>query len=270
MRKLVLAFSTLFVLCAPVWALEVPDKPASYVNDYVSLLSPDTRAGLEQQLAAFDKETSNQVVVAIFQSLEGQSLEDFSIRLAEKWKPGTEKRDNGVVLLIFKEDREVRIEVGYGLEGALPDAIAKRIIENEFIPRFKQGDFDGGVQAAVDGIVQATKGEYKGSSSADEKIDEYAPWIFVGLVLYLLLPAVCYVLIVWGLSVAFGSAGFAASLITIVLLEALRKVLFGAGGKTYSHRSGGWYSGGSGSGGFGGGFSGGGGGFGGGGASGRW
>lgn len=271
MRKFLAAFSTLFVVCAAASALEVPPRPSSYVNDYASVLSAGARASLEAELAAFDRETSNQLVVATFVSLEGGSLEDFSIRLAEKWKPGTEKKDNGVVLLVFRDDRQVRIEVGYGLEGALPDALAKRIIEREIVPRFKQGDFDGGIDAACAAIMQATRGEYKAESSEDPA-DKYAPWVFLVLVLYMLVPPVCYLLIA-GLSYSlFGVPGLALAAVVTLLLDWLRRALLSAG-PTYSRRGGGWYSGGSGrgfgGGGFGG-FSGGGGGFGGGGASGRW
>src|SRR3990167_213232 len=156
MRRFFSAFSTFFFVCAAASALEIPERPGSYVNDYASLLSPGVRQTLEARLEAFERETSNQLVVAVFQSLEGASLEDFSVRLAEKWKVGTKDRDNGVILLIFKEDRAVRIEVGYGLEGALPDAVAKLIIENEIVPRFRQGKFDEGIEGAIDAILSAT------------------------------------------------------------------------------------------------------------------
>src|SRR3989338_3221997 len=122
----ILAFST-----ASAWALEVPAKPEGYVNDYAQLLSENSRSDLERTLAEFERATSNQIVVAIFPSLRGNSLEDFSIRLAEQWKIGTAKKDNGILLLVFRDDRQVRIEVGYGLEGALPDATADHLIRNE-------------------------------------------------------------------------------------------------------------------------------------------
>lgn len=270
MKRTVFLLFIALVFCASASALEVPDRPSFYVNDYAAMLSSASRGGLEERLAGFDRETSNQIVVAIFPSLEGASLEDFSIRLAEKWKPGDAKKDNGVLLLVFRDDRAVRIETGYGLEGALPDALAKRIIENEIVPRFKQGDFDGGVTSAVEAIMQATRGEYKSSSFGEDKIDKAAPWIIVALILYMLLPPVCYLLITTGLSVVFGPGGFAMAILTVVLLEALRKAASGVAGKTYSGRRGGWYSPGPSGGWSGGGFSGGGGGFGGGGASGRW
>src|SRR4029434_7530579 len=99
--------------------------------------------------------------VAIFPSLEGESLEDFSIRLATAWKVGRKGKDNGVLLLIFKDDRAIRIEAGYGLEGALPDAVSKSIIETKIIPEFRRGDFHAGIFSGVDAIMAATKGEYQ-------------------------------------------------------------------------------------------------------------
>lgn len=115
----------------------------------------------------FERATSNQIAVAIFRSLEGESLEDFTIQLAEAWRPGQAERDNGVILAIFVSDRKVRIEVGYGLEGALPDAVARRIIRNEITPAFRAGDYDRGVTAAVSAIMAATRGEYEGIDRRD-------------------------------------------------------------------------------------------------------
>jgi uncharacterized protein len=129
----------------PAPAFTVPEKPSGYVNDAAGLLSPGTESRLEAILRQFDETTSNQVVVATFPSLDGGSLEDLSIQIAEKWKAGTAKKDNGVLLLVFKEERAVRIEVGYGLEGALPDALCAQIIRNVIVPNFRAGDFDGGI-----------------------------------------------------------------------------------------------------------------------------
>src|SRR3989338_6445077 len=229
-------------LSASAFALSIPDKPEGYVNDYAGLLSDSAKTQLSQTLSQFEQETSNQVVVAVFQSLEGGSLEDFSIRLAEKWKVGQKNRDNGVILLIFKEDRAVRIEVGYGLEGALPDAVAGQIVYNEIVPQFREGDFDAGVTNGVNAIIRATKGEYQALPKQDPW-QKYNPWIYFALVFYLIL-----------------------FIFRMIFAQAL------SSGRTYSGSSGGFWGGGSsGGGGFGGGgFSGGGGSFGGGGASGRW
>ncbi|MBI4431857.1 MAG: TPM domain-containing protein [Candidatus Omnitrophica bacterium] len=172
------------MLCVPAFAFSVPDKPAGYVNDYAGLLSNGARSRLEEMLANFERKTSNQIVVATFPSLEGGSLEDFSIRLAERWKIGSAKNDNGVILLIFRDDRQVRIEVGYGLEGVLPDVTASRIIRNEIVPAFRAGDMDGGIEKAVLAIMAATKGEYQPEEPID-KIKPYAPYLFLLLVVFM-------------------------------------------------------------------------------------
>ena len=235
---LIIIFSLLF--STPAHALQIPDKPEHYVNDYVGLLSLSAKDRLEGRLAEFEKATSNQVVVAIFASLEGGSLEDFSIKLAEKWKIGTKKHDNGVILLIFKSDRKVRMEVGYGLEGALPDVIANQIIQNDVVPNFRAGNFDAGVEKAVGDILLATRGEYAAPPPSDDSA---------------------------GIKLLF--FGFIILLYLFLLLS--------RSGRTYSSRGlgGGFlYVGGSGGGRFGGGSGGfgggGGGGFGGGGSSGSW
>ena len=177
------SFSVIFFLSSTAFALVIPDKPHSYVNDAANLLSDTARGEIEETLAQFEKETSNQVVVATFPSLENESLEDFSIHLAEKWKIGTKEHSNGVVLLIFRDDRKMRIEVGYGLEGALPDLVCDQIIRNEIRPAFREGNFDAGVMSGVRAILAATKGEYKASpANAQDQVQKHAPFIFVWVV----------------------------------------------------------------------------------------
>ncbi|MBL7686256.1 MAG: TPM domain-containing protein [Deltaproteobacteria bacterium] len=129
------------------------------------MLSASTRMELENALRDFEEKTSNQVVVVTFSSLEGESLEDFSIRLAEQWKVGKKGRDNGVILLIFQQDRKLRIETGYGLEGPLNDAVSSSIIRNKIAPFFKAGQFDEGVRSGVLAIFDAIKGEYVADST---------------------------------------------------------------------------------------------------------
>lgn len=268
--ELILFIALLLPAC-PAFALVIPDKPQSYVNDYAGLLSGETKQKLEKQLYEFEQATSNQVVVAVFSSLDGWVLEDFSIKLAEKWKIGSKENDNGVILSIFKEDRAVRIEVGYGLEGALPDATARMIIQNEIVPSFRAGNFDEGVTQAVAAILSATRGEYKAAPKEDP-METYAPAIFVFIFLFFLAPFLGYVAIIGFSSVIFGMPGFFISLVVVALLEFLRRVFISPhfGQTFFSGHHGGWGRGGGG-GGFSGGFSGGGGGsFGGGGASGRW
>jgi uncharacterized protein len=153
-----------FLLFLPVLsALEVPKRADGYVTDRAGLLSSAARENLETTLRAFEEKTSSQVVVATFPSLEGDSLEDFSMRLAEAWKAGQKKKDNGVIFLIFQNDRKIRIEVGYGLEGVLTDALSGQIISQVVVPYFRKGDYSGGILAGTDAIMKATQGEYKGS-----------------------------------------------------------------------------------------------------------
>ncbi len=274
MKRSLSALGLFVFFCVPVFAFSIPEKPSSYVNDYASLLSPEARQKIENVLGVFEKETSNQIVVAIFPSLEGQVLEDFSIKLAEKWKIGGKKNDNGVILLIFKEDRAMRIEVGYGLEGALPDALASQIIRTEIVPSFRKGDYDAGVTNAVNAIIQATHGEYKAAAQPEDPMQAYGPWLFFTLVVYILVPIFAYVLVAVFCVIFFGFPGLFFGIVLVIFLEFFRKILLSPYlGRTLSSRGGGssWGGGGFGGGGFSGGFGGGGGGsFGGGGASGRW
>ncbi len=157
-----------FFLFLPILsALQVPPRAHGYVTDRAGLLSPAAQKNLETVLRAFEEKTSNQVVVATFPSLEGDSLEDFSMRLAEAWKAGQKRKDNGVIFLIFKNDRKIRIEVGYGLEGALTDALSGQIIRQVVAPYFRKGDYPGGILAGTDAIMKATQGEFKGVPQKD-------------------------------------------------------------------------------------------------------
>ncbi|MFH0985327.1 MAG: TPM domain-containing protein [Candidatus Omnitrophota bacterium] len=220
-------------------ALQVPSRPEGYVTDRAGLLSSSSKENLETTLRSFDEKTSNQVVVATFPSLEGDSLEDFSLRLAEAWKAGQKKKDNGVIFLIFKNDRKVRIEVGYGLEGVLTDALSGQIIRQVVAPYFRKGDYEGGILAGTNAIMLATQGEFKGVPGKKGPKDP---------MMFLILFCVFFTFHLWArhssrLGGRRGGRGF-----------------------IFTPMGGGFRSGG---GGFGG-FSGGGGGFGGGGASGGW
>jgi uncharacterized protein len=232
----------------------LPPPPTSYFNDFAGLVSPVQAARLESKLREFEKQTSNQVLVAVYPKLPSASLEDFTIRTAESWRAGRKELDNGVVFFVFTGDRKMRIETGYGLEGALPDAIAKRILDEQVVPRFREGDWAGGLEAGIDGIIAATKGEYQ---APPQKPRGLSPLAIVVIVLFVLL-------FLWLASQGSRDDPF--------------------GGRTYDRRGwrrgnasvipggGGGGGGGSWGGGFGGGggFSGGGGSFGGGGASSSW
>lgn len=231
-----------------VAAEQLPPPPAHYFNDYAGLVGAADAQRLDAKLKAFDEQTTNQVVVAIFKELPSPSLEDFTIRTAQSWRAGREKLDNGVVLFVFVKDRKSRMEVGYGLEGALPDVTAKQILDDVMAPRFRAGDFAGGLTAAVDAIIAATRGEYKAAPKAAAPA---SPDIDPLVIVTILVIAFIFFRIYaqrrgW---TTYSGSGW-------------------SGGGGWSSGGGGWSGGGGSSGG--GGFSGGGGSFGGGGASGSW
>ena len=250
--KLIIFFGILLACSLTVHALEIPPPSGNYVNDYASLLSPEARERVEQRLRKFAAETSTQVVVATFPSLEDESLEDFTNRMYVAWRIGQKENDNGVLLAIFVNERKVRIEVGYGLEGALPDALSGQIIRDEFVPHFRAGNPEQGIESTVIAIEKAVRGEY----TAPEKKPEKFPTV-LSLLLMLFLLYFMYRLNKRG--------GF-----TIGPMPRGRDRWGGGGyyGGGWGGSSGG-FGGGGGGGGFGG-FSGGGGSSGGGGASGSW
>jgi uncharacterized protein len=228
----------------------LPPPPTAYFNDYASLVSAADAKRLDAKLRRFAEETSTQVVVAVFASLPSPSLEDFTVRTAESWRVGRKDWDNGAVFFVFVGDRKMRIETGYGLEGALPDQLAARILDEQVRPRFRAGDWVGGLEAGIDGILAATRGEYKAPPKPKPQLPIVPVLIVVLFVLILLSLAQTARRAQAGRT--YGSRGWR-----------------GSGGSWGSGSSwgggGGWSSGGGG-----GGFSGGGGSFGGGGASSSW
>lgn len=266
--------------------LEVP-KLTGHINDQARMLSPSTVQQLEGSLAAFAGQDSTQIVVLTIASLDGEALEDYSLRVVEQWRLGQKGLDNGALLLVAKNDRKIRIEVGYGLEGKLTDLIAGRIIRDVIGPQFRNGNFDQGIIDGVSAIMATVKGEFTapadqtaGSSGGDPE----------GM-LVMLIFAMLFLGRIFSRHkvLAAGVGGVVAPIIGFITLGAKWLILLAlipvgaiagliaaaAGGSAIGRSSGhgsGWSSGGFGSssGGFGGGFSGGGGGFGGGGASGGW
>jgi uncharacterized protein len=275
----------LFQPC-PAGALEVPQLKGR-INDMANLLSPEAAARLEQKLAGFEQETSNQVAVLTIPSLQGDDVEQFAIRVADQWKLGQKGKDNGVLLIIAQAERKVRIEVGMGLQGVLPDITAGRIIRDSMGPLLKAGNFDQGIAAGVDGIIAATKGEFK--ASPEERKNRPRHSGSSTLLTFLIFTGVAAVALgsisryLGGLAGAVGlplAAGMAFSGLGLGILLLLGAVGLVAGfllstmarfGHNGGLGGGGFYGGGGfGGGGGGGGFSGGGGGFDGGGASGDW
>ncbi len=240
LRSIILAILLLCPLVAQGAVPVLKDR----VTDQAGLLSSATKLKLEQFLSEFEASDSTQMAVLTVPSLEGEALDAYALKVAESWGLGQKGKDNGALLLIAQKERKVRIEVGYGLEGRLTDLLAGRIIDGEIVPRFKKGDFEGGIVAGVLAMAEAVRGEYQGSGRMKRKKDSN-PLGFLALLLFFG-P---------GLMLLSGRSGR-------------------SGRSSRRHRHGGlWIGGGGfgGRGGFGGGgFSGGGGGFGGGGASGGW
>ncbi len=163
-RFLLASFVFCSALAVKAQSLEVPFL-AGRVNDTANMLSSQTINALEALLKAHEDSTSNQVVVLTIPSLQGEPLEEYSIKVVDTWKLGRKDKDNGVLLLIARDDRKVRIEVGDGLEGDLPDITCGQIIRREIVPRFRNSDYDGGVRAGVNAILDAINGSYKGDDN---------------------------------------------------------------------------------------------------------
>jgi len=228
----------------------IPPPPARWVTDAAGVLSPTAEAEVDARLEAFEKKQGSQVLVAIFPKLpEDEALEDYTHAVAEAWKVGRAKQDDGVVLFAFVDDRALRLEVGYGLEGALTDLESKHILQDTLIPFLREGDWDGGVRAAADAIVKSIEGEYTPDKAAARPRKGKGNFPF-----------------------------FVILIVVILLISSARRQRRGkwsswTGGGPWTGGGGGWGGGSFGGGGFGGGgggFSGGGGSFGGGGASARW
>jgi len=258
----------------------------SRVVDEATLFSAAQKAELESTLKNHENNTSNQIVVVTLKSLEGYDIRDYGLELGRAWGIGQKDKNNGVLLIIAPNERKVSIEVGYGLEGALPDATAKSIIDQEILPYFKEGDYFGGAKFGVDAIISAIKGEYvpyevESSSKSFKFTDLIMPLIF--LFVFIAGPVfgkknkfdannIIPALIFSGFVGIFTWVMFSILLLSIVLSIIVFISMLFADPTVYENSSDGSYSGYSGGGGFssGGGFSGGGGSFGGGGASGSW
>ncbi len=156
----------LLTFASPSLGLE-PPAFQGYVNDYAKLFSPATAQAVEQTLRSFEETDSTQVAVLTIDSLDGDAIEDFCIRTVEKWGVGQRGKDNGVLLLVVKNDRKLRIEVGRGLEGVLTDLTAGRIIDTVIRPPFKAGRFDEGLQSGVAAIIQSSRGEFTAEPKAN-------------------------------------------------------------------------------------------------------
>ena len=170
MRRRWLCFALCTLVVVPCFGLDVPSLERR-VTDLAGLFSASAASSMEAELEGLETETGAQVAVLTIPSLEGQPLEDYALRVVEAWQLGQEKRDNGVLILIVRDDRKIRIEVGYGLEGVLPDAMCGRIIDNAMKPAFRQGDFSAGTLRAVEVIAGLVRGDPDAATLHDESIE---------------------------------------------------------------------------------------------------
>jgi uncharacterized protein len=246
-------FAAIWFLAFNARAAEViPPKPAAYFNDYAGVVSKEAASRFNEQLAQFERETSNQIVVAVFPKMQSDDdVAAYAQRVADSWQVGQKDKRNGVVLFVFIADRKASIQVGYGLEGALPDITAFDIRQSHITPHFKNGDYEGGLADGIDSIFKAIRGEYKGTGTTVRERSGGRGHFGGNLVFFLF---------------------FVALLLILSRIKPRRGYHYSSGGGGWSWSTGGggggWSSGGGG-GGFSG-FSGGGGSFGGGGSSGSW
>ena len=278
----------ILLLAVPAWAQVAVPPLKGRATDLTGTLKPEQVASLEQMLRSFEERKGSQIAVLMVRTTAPETIEQYALRVAEQWQVGRKKVDDGVVLVIAKDDRTVRIEVGYGLEGVLNDATASRIIREVIVPRFREGDFYGGISAAVERMIRVIDGEPLPEPRPGPQVEggtlQMLPVLFIlalvgGAILRRALGRV------FGSLATGGAVGIVAWLLVgtlaIALIAAVLTFLFtlvgglGTGRRYYGGLPGGyggWGGGGFGGGGSGGGggFSGGGGSFGGGGASGRW
>src|SRR3989344_8117158 len=196
-------------------AFPVPPNDG-FVTDTAGLLSSDQEQSIEAEIGAYRRETSNEIAVAIIKNLQGSAIEEAGLEIGRKWGIGAGQKNNGILMLIAYEERQVRIEVGYGLEGAVPDIVAKGIVEMDMIPKFRDGDYGGAITAALDSLKKHIGGEYKSDRYAvGEGEPGLLPYVF--FVLFILLQGLIAVMArskTWWLGGIFGGA--AGVILTVI------------------------------------------------------
>ena len=182
--KWVLRFASCYLLFAltillrssPLFAAPHYPSPQGYVTDAANILDASTRGDLENQLRSFEQSTSIEIAVATVPSLEGETVEDYSVRLFKQWGVGKKGKDNGVLLLVATNDRKVRIEVGYGLEAQLPDGRCGQIVREDILPRFRENNYPAGIVAGVQSIQNVIGGKSSSTSASDVEHALWPPW----------------------------------------------------------------------------------------------
>jgi uncharacterized protein len=256
-------FLSALLLCASFMtsAQNIPARPnpPRLVNDFAGVLSAGEQQQLEQQLVAYDDSTSNQVAVVLVNTLNDYPIEEYSLKLFRDWGIGNKKTNNGVLIIAAIADRKIRIEVGYGLEGAIPDITANHIIENDIKPNFRSGDYYDGLSQAANSIIKAAAGEYK--APADYRKKKGGGGFPIGVIAFIIV-----MIVIFGSRGGGGGGGFMSRRGSGWLGPFIAGSMLGrSSGGSWGGGGGGWSGGGGGGfGGFGGGSSGGGG------ASGSW
>lgn len=266
-KKLLLFVALLFSINLLSQGYQIPEKPKlqTSVYDYVNLLSASQKSNLESKLIRYSDTTSTQIVVAVIASTEGENINYLAANWGEKWGIGDAEKDNGVLILLAKDDRKIAIQNGRGVEYLLTDFQSKRIIERVIIPEFKKGDFYRGLDKGADYIFRTLQGEFKGTRKQESK--GFDP----GMIIFVIMIIVFFIIISRGnKNNKGGGRGYRRGSVAGSILETIILSNAGRGGGSFGGGFGGRSSGGGsfGGGGFGGGF--GGGSFGGGGASGGW
>jgi len=203
-----------------IHSLEVPYL-VQRVTDNAKILSPKVFSELEKILESHEVATSNQIAVLIIKSLEGEILEQYSIKVVESWKLGAKGKNNGVLLLISLEDRKIRIEVGYGLEGSLTDARCSKIIRNQIVPRFKERDFDGGVRNGIKAILSSIEGSFTMTKARKHTLGEkIGDTVLTGIGVIAILALIFFILVIliWLFRIAFLTKGLVSWIFFVFFL----------------------------------------------------
>ncbi len=249
-----IAFACLTLLARA--AEVIPPAPPNHFNDFAGIVRRETATQLNRELEQFERDSSNQLVVAIYPKMQSaSSVEDYAVHVAQAWRVGQKEKKNGAVLFVFQESHDIWIATGYGLESVLPDARCKQIIENEIVPRFRAGDFDGGLSAGTRAMMAAVRGEYRGTGRTVTDAHGKTGGFLRGngfVIFFIVLIIFSVIRSRFRRNVVFSRGG---------------RRTFWMGGGPWDGGGGGWGGGSSGGGGS---FSGGGGSFGGGGAGGKW
>ncbi len=203
--RLALIFTFLFTAAV---AETMPPAPKNHFNDYAGIVSQAAAQRLNDRLTQYERESSNQLLVAVYRRMESESsVEDFTVRIAQSWKVGQKDKSNGAVLFVFLENRQLYLQVGYGLEAVIPDATAQRIIDQELKPRFRAGDYEGGFTRAVDAMIAASRGEYKGSGQTQAERVRRSSGRGGVPVMFFMGFIVMVILVIGGVVARYGSTG---------------------------------------------------------------